>query len=90
LKDKIISFKNRSNNQQKIETFVLNKLDSDSDDVVDWACKCYAKLPYLHKSQTSTDMWYIYFKNMIKNGNNLLNDIFEEHQPAIIENVQGK
>lgn len=34
-------------------------------------------------------MWYMYFKNMIKNGNMLLNDIYEEHQPAVLMNVQG-
>ncbi len=34
-------------------------------------------------------MWYVYFKNMIKNANSLLNDIFEEHQPAVLDSVQG-
>ena len=73
----------------KIETFVLSKLDSDSDEVVEWASRCYAKLPYLHKNQSNTDMWYAYFKNMLKNANIILNDIFEDHQPAVNVNNRG-
>lgn len=77
-----------SQHKQKIETFVLSKLDSESDEVVEWASKCYSKLPYLHKNQANTDMWYAYFKNMIRNANTIINDIYEEHQPGVQMNAQ--
>lgn len=77
-----------SQHKTKIELFVLSQIDSNSNEVAEWASRCYSKLPYLHKNQANTDMWYAYFKNMIKNANIILNDIFEEYQPVVSINTE--
>ena len=72
-----------------------------------WASTCYAKLPFLQKSNpnsnkqngnnvsngsgNNTDMWYMYFKNMLNTGNLLLNDLFEDLQtPAQLNETDGQ
>ena len=48
---------------------------------VKWASVCYAKLPFFHKN-ANCDMWYFYFKSMLNNANVILDELFEEYQPA--------
>lgn len=69
--------------KQKIETFVYHKLDSDSNEVIEWASICYSKLAFLQKNTNPMQMWSIYFKNMLNGANNILNELFDEYQPAV-------
>ncbi|RNA08065.1 proline- glutamic acid- and leucine-rich 1 isoform X1 [Brachionus plicatilis] len=69
--------------RSKIENYVYTRLESDSDDMIKWSSICYSKLPYLHKNSNNTDIWYIYFTNMLHNANSLLNELFEDYQPRL-------
>lgn len=62
---------------------MYTRLESDSDELIKWSSVCYAKLPYLHKNTNNTDIWYLYFKNMLYNAHSLLNELFEDYQPAL-------
>jgi hypothetical protein len=84
--------------KHKIESYVFAKLDHDSIQVVEWASVCYAKLPYLQKSgggggggnnnnSGASNLWFCYFKSMLKSANAILNDLFEEHQMMTLNKV---
>jgi len=47
-----------------------------------WAAICYAKLPFLQKNTNNSDIWFFYFKNVLKNANQILNELFEDHEPS--------
>ena len=37
----------------------------------------------MHKNSNNTDMWYVYFKNMLGHGNMILNELFEDYLSAV-------
>lgn len=55
-----------------------------------WAGICYSKLPYLQKNSSGTNMWYAYFKSLLRNANIILNELFEDYQAACNLDVNGK
>jgi hypothetical protein len=86
LNELITCYKSSCSQQRyKIETFVINNLDYNSIEVNEWASRVYAKLHLLHKNNQNTDTWYIYFKNMLTTANQILNDLFEDYEPKMIE-----
>ena len=43
----------------------------------------------MHKNAANLDVWYVYFKSMLKNANSILNELFEEYQdPVAIDNEE--
>jgi hypothetical protein len=68
--------------KNKIESYLIDIINnSNSFETINYSCKCYAKLLYLYKNigNSSSDIWYIYFQNILFNSHQIINTLFDQN-----------